>query len=46
MSNLKKEKSKLIKTPSVKDSPVNLECKLIKSIKLKSNSKKNNNGYW
>ena len=40
LSKLKKKKSKLVKVPSVKDSPVNLECKLIKTIKLKSNSKK------
>ena len=40
MSNLKKKKSKLIKAPSVKDSPVNLECKLVETFKLKSNSKK------
>jgi len=40
LSKLKKKKSKLVKAPSVKDSPVNLECKLIKTIKLKSNSKK------
>ena len=39
-SNLKKKKSRLVKAPSVKDSPVNLECKLVKTIKLKSNSKK------
>ncbi|MDC3176934.1 flavin reductase family protein [Pelagibacteraceae bacterium] len=39
-SKLKKKKSKLVKAPSVKDSPVNLECKLIKTIKLKSNSKR------
>ena len=39
-SNLKKKKSKLVKAPSVKDSPANLECKLIETIKLKSNSKK------
>ena len=39
-SNLKKKKSKLVKAPSVKDSPVNLECKLVKTIKLKSNSNK------
>ena len=38
--NLKKKKSKLVRAPSVKDSPVNLECKLVKTIKLKSNSKK------
>ena len=40
LSKLKKKKSKLVKAPSVKDSPVNLECKLVKIIKLKSNSKK------
>ena len=40
LSNLKKKKSRLVKTPSVKDSPVNLECKLVKTIKLKSNSNK------
>ncbi len=40
LSNLRKKKSRLVKPPSVKDSPVNLECKLVKTIKLKSNSKK------
>ena len=40
LSNLKKKKSRLVKAPSVKDSPVNLECKLVKTIKLKSNSEK------
>ena len=40
LSNLKKKKSRLVKPPSVKDSPVNLECKLVKTIKLKSSSKK------
>ena len=40
LSNLKKKKSRLVKAPSVKDSPVNLECRLVKTIKLKSNSKK------
>ncbi len=40
LSRLKKKKSKLVKAPSVKNSPVNLECKLIKTIKLKSNLKK------
>ena len=39
-SKLKKKKSKLIKVPSVKNSPVNLECKLLKIIKLKTNSNK------
>ena len=40
LSKLKKKKSKLVRAPSVKDSPVNLECKLVKTIKLKSDSKK------
>ena len=40
LSKLKKKKSKLVKAPSVQDSPVNLECKLLKSIKLKSSSRK------
>ena len=40
LTKLKKRKSRLVKVPSVADSPVNLECKLLKSIKLKSNSKK------
>ena len=40
LSNLKKKKSKLVKAPSVRDSPVNLECKLVKIIKLQSNSDK------
>ncbi len=40
LSNLKKKNSRLVKAPSVKDSPVNLECKLVKTIKLKSKSKK------
>ena len=40
LSKLKKKKSKLVSAPSVKDSPVNLECRLVKTIKLKSNSKK------
>ena len=40
LSNCKKKKSRLVKAPSVKDSPVNLECKLVKTIKLKSNSNK------
>ena len=41
LTNLKKRKSRKVKVPSVADSPVNLECKLLKIIKLKSNSKKN-----
>ena len=40
LSNLKKKKSKLVKAPSVRDSPVNLECKLVKIIKLQSSSDK------
>ena len=41
LTNLKKRKSRLVKAPSVASSPVNLECKLLKIIKLKSNTKKN-----
>ena len=40
LTKLKKRKSRLVKAPSVADSPVNLECKLLKSIKLKSSSRK------
>ena len=40
IANLKKRKSRLVKPPSVTASPVNLECKLLKTLKLKSNSKK------
>ena len=39
LTKLKKRKSRLVKVPSVAVSPVNLECKLLKSIKLKSNSR-------
>ena len=39
-TKLKKRKSKKVKAPSVAESPVNLECKLLKTFKLKSNSKK------
>ena len=39
LSKLKKKKSKIVKAPSVKDSPVNLECKLVKTLKLKSDAK-------
>ena len=39
-AKIKKRQSKLVKAPSVADSPVNLECKLLKTIKLKSNTKK------
>ncbi len=41
LTNLKKRKSRLVKAPSVASSPVNLECKLLKIIKLKSNTMKN-----
>ena len=37
---LKKRKSKKVTAPSVAESPVNLESKLLKILKLKSNSKK------
>ena len=40
VAKLKKRKSKLVKPPSVNDSPVNLECKLLKTLKLKTNTKK------
>ena len=40
LTNLKKRKSRFVKVPSVANSPVNLECKLLKSIKLKSSSRK------
>ena len=39
LTKLKKRKSRLVTVPSVDDSPVNLECKLLKSIKLKSTSR-------
>ena len=35
ITDLKKRKSKLVKPPSVAASPVNLECKLLKTLKLK-----------
>ena len=41
LTNLNKRKSRLVKVPSVASSPVNLECKLLNIIKLKSNTKKN-----
>ena len=40
LTKLKKRKSRLVKAPSVDDSPVNLECRLLKFIKLKSSSRK------
>ena len=39
-TKLKKRKSKKVIAPSVAESPVNLECKLLKTLKLKSNSNK------
>ncbi len=39
LANLRKKKSKIVKAPSVLNSPVNLECKLSKIIKLKTQSK-------
>ena len=36
---LKKRKSKIVKPPSVAKSPVNLECRLLKKIDLKTTSK-------
>ena len=40
ITKLKKRNSRLVKVPSVAESPVNLECKLLKTIKLKSNTRK------
>ena len=42
ISKLKKRKSKLVNAPSVAESPVNLECKLLKTLRLKSNNRKYN----
>ena len=39
---IKKRKSKIVKPPSVADSPINLECKLIRKINLKTKSKNKN----
>ena len=39
-TKLKKRKSKKVIAPSVAESPVNLECKLLKTLKLKTNSNK------
>ena len=39
-TKLKKRKSKKVIAPSVAESPVNLECKLLNTLKLKSNSNK------
>ena len=38
-SKIKKIKSKKVKVPSVKDSPINLECKFLQKIDLKSTTK-------
>tara|TARA_B100001057_G_scaffold332998_1_gene333521 strand:+ start:73 stop:681 length:609 start_codon:yes stop_codon:yes gene_type:complete len=40
VAKLKKRKSKVVKVPSVYESPVNLECKLLKTLRLKTNSNK------
>ena len=40
VAKLKKRKSKVVKVPSVHESPVNLECKLLKTLRLKTNSNK------
>ena len=40
---IKKRKSKKVKVPSVYDSPINLECKLLKKINLKSYKYNNHN---
>ena len=42
LMKLKKRKSKIVKPPSVAESPVNLECKFLKEIDLKTASKKMN----
>ena len=36
LCNLKKRQSKIVRVPSVADSPVNLECRLLKKINLKT----------
>ena len=36
LCNLKKRKSKIVRVPSVAESPVNLECRLLKKINLKT----------
>ena len=38
-SKIKKRKSKVVQVPSVAESPVNLECKFLKKIDLKSSIK-------
>ena len=38
----KKRKSKKVKVPSVEESPINLECKFLKKINLKTFSKNKN----
>ena len=42
LMKLKKRKSKIVKPPSVAESPVNLECRLLKKIDLKTTSKNKN----
>ena len=42
LMKLKKRKSKIVKPPSVAESPINLECRLLKKIDLKTTSKNKN----
>ncbi len=42
LMKLKKRKSRMVKPPSVADSPVSLECRLLKKIDLKTTSKNKN----
>ena len=42
LMKLKKRKSKIVKPPSVAESPVNLECQFLKKIDLKTSSKNKN----
>ena len=42
LMKLKKRKSKMVKPPSVAESPVSLECRLLKKIDLKTTSKNKN----
>ena len=42
LCELKKRKSKIVKPPSIADSPVNLECRLLKKINLKTKTNNKN----
>ena len=42
LCKLKKRKSKIVKPPSIADSPVNLECRLLKKINLKTKATNKN----